>query len=62
MLRFTDVDTSGSGIDDRQTERVRPGMEGIGKIEVNQRRLISIYTRDLVNWAKLWLWTWWPGL
>ncbi len=43
------------------TERIRPGMEGIGKIEVDQRRLISIYTRDLVNWARLWLWTWWPG-
>ena len=41
--------------------RLRPGMEGIGKIEVNQRRLISIYTRDLVNWARLWIWTWWPG-
>lgn len=43
------------------TDRVRPGMEGIGKIEVDQRRLIAIYTRDLVNWARLWIWTWWPG-
>jgi RND family efflux transporter MFP subunit len=43
------------------TDRIRPGMEGIGKIDVESRRLISIYTRDLVNWARLWLWTWWPG-
>jgi hypothetical protein len=36
-------------------------MEGIAKIDVDQRRLISIYTRDFTNWLKLWLWTWWPG-
>jgi len=43
-----------------KTDQVRPGMEGVGKIEVNQRRLIWIYTRDLVNWARLWLWSWIP--
>lgn len=43
-----------------KTDHVRPGMEGVGKIEVNQRRLIWIYTRDLVNWARLWLWSWIP--
>lgn len=42
------------------TDNVRPGMEGVGKIEVDQRKLISIYTRDLVNWARLWLWSWIP--
>lgn len=42
------------------TDRVRPGMEGVGKIEVDQRRLIWIWTRDLVNWARLWLWSWIP--
>jgi multidrug resistance efflux pump len=41
-------------------DRVRPGMEGVGKIEVDQRRLIRIWTRDLVNWARLWLWSWLP--
>jgi multidrug resistance efflux pump len=39
---------------------LRPGMEGVGKISVDRRRLISIWTRDLVEWFKLWLWSWWP--
>lgn len=43
------------------TNHVRPGMEGVAKIDVDERRLISIYTRDFTNWLKLWLWTWWPG-
>lgn len=43
-----------------KTDNVRPGMEGVGKIEVSQRRLIWIYTRDLVNWARLWWWSWVP--
>jgi hypothetical protein len=41
-------------------DRVRPGMEGVGKIEVDERRLIWIWTRDIVNWARLWVWSWMP--
>jgi len=41
-------------------DRVRPGMEGVGKIRVDERRLIWIWTRDLVNWARLWIWSWIP--
>jgi RND family efflux transporter MFP subunit len=41
-------------------ERVRPGMEGVGKIVVGERRLIWIWTRDLVNWTRLWIWSWLP--
>ena len=40
--------------------RLRPGMEGIGKIYVEEKRLIAIWTRDLVEWVKLWLWSWYP--
>ena len=39
---------------------LRPGMTGIGKIEVGQRHLIWIWTRGLTNWLRVWLWSWWP--
>ena len=40
--------------------RLRPGMEGIGKIRVGRRKLISIWTRSLEEWIRLWVWSWWP--
>jgi multidrug resistance efflux pump len=41
-------------------EILRPGMEGVGKIDVDQRRLIWIWTRELMNWLRLRVWSWWP--
>jgi len=41
-------------------EFLRPGMEGVGKIDIDQRLLVSIWTRDLVEWVRLFLWKWWP--
>ena len=43
---------------ERVSERLRPGMEGIGKIFIDRRRLISIWTRDLREWLRLRLWSW----
>lgn len=43
-----------------ELEKLRPGMEGVGKISVDERKLISIWTKKLRNWARLWMWTWWP--
>jgi multidrug resistance efflux pump len=40
-------------------ERLRPGMEGIGKITIDQRNLFSIWTRELREWLRLYLWRWW---
>ena len=45
---------------DEISERLRPGMEGIGKIYIDDRLLISIWTRNLVEWWQLLLWEWWP--
>ncbi|MES9906676.1 MAG: efflux RND transporter periplasmic adaptor subunit, partial [Sedimenticola sp.] len=39
---------------------LRPGMEGVGKIDVGERRLIWIWTRGFMQWARLQLWAWWP--
>jgi len=36
--------------------RLRPGMEGVGKIEIDQRKLIWIWTRSLVDRVRLWFW------
>jgi len=50
------VEASLSHID----KSLRPGMEGVGKIFVDRRKLISIWTRNLVEWVKLTLWKWLP--
>ena len=39
---------------------LRPGMQGVGKVVAGERRLIWIWTRRLVGWLQLWLWSWWP--
>ena len=43
---------------DHATARLRPGMEGIGKVEVGERKLIWIWTHTLVDWLRLWAWKW----
>lgn len=37
-----------------------PGMEGVGKVEVDQRRLIWIWTHRAVEWLRLTAWRWLP--
>ena len=39
---------------------LRPGMEGVGKINIGERKLFWILTREMVNWFRLKIWTWWP--
>lgn len=41
------------------TERLRPGMSGVGKVEVGKRKLVWIWTHGLVDWVRLKLWAWW---
>lgn len=40
--------------------RLRPGMEGVGKIDVDTRRLVWIWTREFINWIRLKWWEWTP--
>ena len=40
--------------------RVRPGMEGVGKIVVGERKLIWIWTHSLIDWLRLFAWKWLP--
>jgi biotin carboxyl carrier protein len=41
-------------------ERLRPGMEGVGKIEVDRRRIVWIWTHQVIDWLRLALWKWLP--
>ncbi len=42
------------------SERLRPAMEGVGKIAVNDRPLVWIWTHEVVGWVRLKLWAWLP--
>lgn len=39
---------------------LRPGMEGIAKIDIDERPLPLIWTRGLRDWARMALWRWQP--
>jgi len=41
-------------------ELLRPGMEGIGKINAGRERLLWIWSHEIIDWFRLWIWTWWP--
>ena len=40
------------------SERLRPGMEGISKIEVGERLLIWQWTHKMLDWLRLAIWSW----
>jgi len=39
---------------------LRPGMDGIGRIEIGERRLLWIWTHSLFDWIRLKTWSWLP--
>jgi len=39
---------------------LRPGMEGIGKVDIDRRSLIAIWTRPMLDWARNAAWKWLP--
>ena len=45
---------------DGQIARLRPGMEGIGKVVVGERGLLWIWTHSFFDWLRLALWNWMP--
>jgi hypothetical protein len=40
--------------------RLRPGMEGVGKVVVGERSLLWIWTHAAFDWLRLALWSWTP--
>lgn len=45
---------------DGAAARLRPGMEGFGKIRIERRKLIWIWTHELFDWIRMKVWTWLP--
>ena len=43
-----------------QASRLRPGMEGIGKVTIDRRKLIWVWTHKMIDWMRLQLWRWMP--
>lgn len=64
---ITPVSESGTGGNTFRVEarlheapaHLRPGMQGVGKIDIDERKLLWIWTHSLVDWLRLWTWTWW---
>jgi len=40
--------------------RLRPGMQGVGKVEIGEARYIWIWTREITDWLRLAAWKWLP--
>lgn len=40
--------------------RIRPGMEGLAKLDAGERKLVAIWTHGLLHWARIKLWAWIP--
>jgi RND family efflux transporter MFP subunit len=68
VVSVTPVATAKEGrnyfrVESRFTEpptHLRPAMEGVGKVEVDQRRLVWIWTHEALDWLRLKLWAWLP--
>jgi hypothetical protein len=45
---------------DRTDPRMRPNMEGVGKVEIDRRRHLWIWTRQVVDSLRLLAWGWLP--
>ena len=69
VLKITPVSTAKEGRNFFRVEadlgasadaRMRPGMEGAAKIEVDERNLGWIWSRRLVEWLRLKSWAWLP--
>ncbi|MCG2593344.1 HlyD family efflux transporter periplasmic adaptor subunit [Ramlibacter sp. XY19] len=43
---------------DSADARLRPGMEGVGKVEAGERKLLWIWTHTFTEWVQLALWRW----
>ncbi len=47
-------------VENTETLSLRPGMKGIGKIEIGQRNYLWQWTRRMFGWLQLHLWAWLP--
>lgn len=45
---------------DSQSDLMRPGMEGVTRVKIGEKKLIWIWTRRLVDRSRLFAWSWLP--
>ncbi|KPJ89742.1 MAG: hypothetical protein AMJ53_15485 [Gammaproteobacteria bacterium SG8_11] len=45
---------------DDLSQNLRPGMEGVGKVKIGRENLFWIWTYKIINWFRLWVWSWLP--
>ncbi len=45
---------------DNPPELLRPGMRGAGRIQAGKATYIWLWTHDLIDWLRLWIWSWKP--
>jgi multidrug resistance efflux pump len=43
---------------DGNATRLRPGMEGIARIAIDERKRVWIWTHRMTDWARLQIWNW----
>jgi len=69
VTKITPVNTAKEGrnffrveavLTDPQAARLRPAMEGVGKVYIEDRKLVWIWTHTFVDWVRLWVWSWMP--
>lgn len=53
------VDSAGLGDTGKQAGELRVGLEGVAKIAIDDRLLISVWTRGIRDWLRLQLWLFW---
>lgn len=41
-------------------DRLRPGMEGTGKVDIDRRLIVWIWTHQVTDWIRLTAWSWLP--
>lgn len=44
----------------RNSEHLRPGMTGIGKVDAGERLVIWVWARSFIDWLRLFVWRWTP--
>ena len=67
VIKITPVSIAENSINYFQVEAMlsstpdflRPGMQGVGKIDVGERRVLWIWTHKMLDWVRLKLWSWW---
>lgn len=69
VIRITPISTAAEGenffvveaaLAGETTQELRPGMEGVAKIEIREERLVNIWTKRTWLWLRMTAWKWWP--